>query len=189
MKQKTMHQSPSRSFAIRATIFAVSAFFLAHAVFGKPALLKPAQAKQMPDSCYQAQGSTHLVPGAAYQTPTAIYATLSMESRQFLETLRNNVNTDGVLPQNAVMSMPAFIEIVVEWAPKLANNPRLAANFETAAKVMENLFKRSGIEVYQHKGQNMREIAAVLKALQAFPAEQKQLLSELSKTFVVPLAP
>lgn len=112
-----------------------------------------------------------------------------MESRQFLETLRNNVNTDGVLPQNAVMSMPAFIEIVVEWAPKLANNPRLAANFETAAKVMENLFKRSGIEVYQHKGQNMREIAAVLKALQAFPAEQKQLLSELSKTFVVPLAP
>lgn len=176
-----MQQSSFRPAATKATVLMASAFFVAHTAFGKPSM-KPAQEKQVPDSGYQAGH-------AAYQAPNAIYDSLSIQSRQFLETVRNNVNTNGVLPQSVVMSMPAFIEIVVEWAPKLENNPKLAANFETTAKVMENWFKKSGLEVYKYRGLKMREIAAVLHALQAFPAEHKQLISELSKTFVVPAAP
>lgn len=174
MKQKNMHQSSFKSAAIKATIFVASAFFVAHTVFGKPALLKPAQEKQQPDSGYRA--------------PSFIYAKLSIQSRQFLETLRNSVNANGDLPQGAAMSMPALIQILGEWAPKLENDPNLAASLEKSAEGMESWFKRSGIRIYELKGLKMREIAAVLRALQAFPDEQKQLLSELPKTFVVPAA-
>jgi hypothetical protein len=163
VKQKTMHRLPVGQIAFKTGIL-VTSFFLAHMAFGKPA------AKQEQDS----------IPPAKSQkmAPISTFAQLSMQSRQFLEKLWSQVNANS---SGAVISMPTFIEIVVEWSPRLAKDPNLTANLENAAGNMESWFGRSGIQIYKIKAQSMREIATVLRALQGSPEEQAMLQAELEK--------
>jgi len=179
LKHRTIQGSSFRSTAIKAGIFIASAFFLAHFAFGKPKIMADMQpAGQKGDSVLQEK--------FPFMLPNSTFAQLSIGSREFLETLMRKTHSEGNLPKNTVIAMPELIQTLSEWMPRLANDPNLSATLDRGAQVMENWFNRSEIDIYRLKGLKMRKVAAVLKALQEFPEEQKQLLSELreiSKTY------
>ena len=173
-----MHRSSFRAAAIKTTILAASAFFIAHTVFGKPSLMKPAQGKQLPDSSYLA--------------PSFIYAKLSIQSQSLINDLQGLANRSSLLPENSFVTVPFVLQTITDNSEKLSRDPtRAISDLERRIAGLEGWCKKNGDGWLKAKYVLLQKQLAVLKTFleQATPEEQKRLLSELSRTFVVSIAP
>ena len=183
VKQKTMHQSSFRSAAIKTGIFVASAFIIAHAVFGKP-VLAGAPSKLATDSTRNAS------PG--FQTPMSIYARLSMQSQALINDLQGLVNKSGLLPASTTVAAPFVLQIISENSESLSLSMGVTvSNLEKRVEALKEMCAKTRDGWLKAKLANLQIKLAVLKTFseQATPEEQKKLLSELSNTFVVPVAP
>jgi hypothetical protein len=179
VKQKTLHQSSFKSAAIKTTIFATSVFIIAHGVFGKPKISARAQiGGQTADS--------------AYPAPISIYARLSLQSQLLVNNLQSMVNRSGLLPGGASIEAPFVLQTIAENAWGFSLSPeRTISSMEKRVEALGKICERTRDGWLNAKLVQLQKELAVLKTflVQATPDEQRQLLAELSKTFVVPVAP
>ena len=185
VKQKTMHQSSFRQAAVKTTLFFASAFFVAHFAFGKPNLA----ARENPSGKLWPS----LSGDSVVMKSNAIYAQLSMESRQLLTNLQNIVNRSGSLPSDYYVPLPFVVQAIGEWGVQFASSPKaVIERLEASAKGLKAYAARTGDYRYFIKYLNTLAQLQVLRALQAgaSPEAQKRLLDDFagSKTFVVPTA-
>jgi len=172
VKQKTMHQSSFRSATIKTTVLVASAFFLAHTVFGAPKPMARAQ------------------DGA--QAPISIFAKLSIPSQLLISDLQGLVNKGGLLPANSVVTAPFVLQTLAENRESLSLSINgTVSSLEKRVELLKEMCEKTRDGWLKAKLLHLQKQLAVLKTFseQTTPKEQKQLLSEIGKTFVVPIAP
>ena len=180
-----MHQSSYRQTAIKTTLFFASAFFIAHFVFGKPNLA----ARENPSGKLWPS----LSGDSTVTKSNAIYARLSMESRELIARLQNIVNRGGSLPADYFIPLPFVVQAISDWGAQFSCSPKaMIDHLEASAKRLKEHAARTGDGRYFIQYLNTLAQLQVLRALQAgaSPDEQKKLLDNFanSKTLVVPMA-
>jgi len=171
-----MNQSPFRAVAIKTTILLTSAFFIAHTVFGKPKIMESApQVKQQSDTVYLA--------------PSFTYAKLSIRSQSLINDLQGLANRSNLLPENSFVTVPFVLQTITDNSEALSRDPtRAISDLEQRIAGLEEWCKKTGDGWLKAKYLHLSKQLAILKTFleQTAPGERKQLLSELSKTYVVP---
>lgn len=186
VKYKPVHQSSFRKTAIKAVktfgvVLGITAFFAAYAVFGKPKLAAGATPSEKP---WPSISVSDTIKNGA----NAIYANLSLQSRQLFTNLCNQVNSSGAIPTGYFFPEKLALQAIAKWGRNFLENPRgtleALEDAEKCARVTQN---RSDIDrvAYMHAAAQLQFFRELCGAL---PEQQKRLLGEAFKMYVVPAA-
>lgn len=178
MKCKPAHRSSFRQAAIKAGIFAAAVFFAAHTVFGKPA--PPlAGASDYPWPSISASDTIRSEAGA-------IYARLSPQSRQFLSSLCSQVNRSGEIPGGYFYPETLALQALAKWGRSFSESPQSVLEALKDAEKYAHAFRNRG-EADRIAHMNAAAQLQFFLALYASaPEQQKALLGEAFRTYVVP---
>jgi len=175
LKHRTIQGSSFRPTAIKAGIFVVSSFIVAHAVFGAPKLASRATPAENP---WPSLAVSDTIKGEA----NAIYARLSLPSRQLLANICDQLNRSGTIPSGYFFPEKLALQAIAKWGAKFAENPQGMLNaLESRMKGARSMKDRSPADHVAYL--NALAQLQFFKTLSAAtPEQQKQLLDEAGKT-------